>query len=60
MELKVTLSVEGSGEGSVVQGSGQGPGARVWGHPADAVLGLIWREFSPQLICQNIRLCKTQ
>lgn len=60
MGLKVTLSVEGGGEGSVVEGPGDGPGPRVLGHPHDAVLGLVGGKLPPQLVHQDVRLSKTR
>ncbi len=48
--LKVALSIEGSGEGSVVQCPWWCPMAGVRRHPHDAILCLFRGEFSPQLL----------
>lgn len=44
---EVTLPVEGTGEGHVVQGSSWSPSPLVGRHAADAVLSLLRREFPP-------------
>lgn len=53
---EVTLSIEGGGEGHVVQSSRDGVGAGVRRHAGDAVLSLVRGELAPQLIRQDIVL----
>ena len=53
---EVTLPVEGTGEGHVVQGSSWSPGPLVGRHAADAVLSLLRREFPPQLLGSDVVL----
>lgn len=48
--LKVALSIEGSGECSVVQCPWRCPMAGVRWHPHDAILCLFRGEFSPQFL----------
>lgn len=48
--LQVALSVEGAGEGDVVQGAGGTVGPDIPGHAADAVLGLLGRQLPAQLL----------
>lgn len=47
---EVTLSVESSGEGHVVEGPGHGVRASVGGHAGDAVLRLVGGQLPTQLI----------
>ena len=54
--LKVALSIEGSGEGSVVQCPWWCSRTSVWWHPHDAILCLFRGEFSPQLIHKYVGL----
>ena len=56
--LEVGLSVEGGGEGHVVEGALDGVGAGVGLHPLDAVLGLVRRQLAPQLLGKNVGLKK--
>lgn len=56
LRSEVTLPVEGTGEGHVVQGSSWSPGPLVGRHAADAVLGLLRREFPPQLLGGDVVL----
>lgn len=53
---EVTLPIEGGGEGHVVKSSRDGVRAGVRRHAGDAVLGLVRRELTPQLIHQDIVL----
>lgn len=48
--LQVALSVQGGGEGHVVEGSWGGVGPRVGRHAGDAVLRLVGGELPPQLV----------
>lgn len=57
--LQVTLSIQGGGEGHVVEGSRDSVGPRVWCHAGDAVLRLVWRELPPQLISCDVVLVET-
>ena len=54
--LEVTLAVERSGEGHVIQSTGHGVRARVGGHPRDAVLGLVRGKLSAQLVHRDVIL----
>lgn len=52
---QVTLSVQGCGEGLVVEGAGHGIGALVGRHAGDAVLRLVGWQLSPQLLgCDEV------
>ncbi len=53
---EVTLPVESGGEGHVVKSSRDGVRAGVRRHAGDAVLGLVRRELTSQLIHQDIVL----
>lgn len=53
---KVRLSVEGSWEGHVIEGSLNSVRSRVGLHPLDAVLCLVWWKLPPQLFRQNVWL----
>lgn len=53
---EITLPVQGSGEGHVIECSRDGVGACVWCHAADTVFRLIWWELTPQLVRQDIIL----
>lgn len=54
--LEVTLAVERSGEGHVVQSTRHGVGARVGGHPRDAVLRLVRWQLPAQLVHRDVVL----
>lgn len=58
--LQVALSVQGSGEGHVVEGPGDAVGPRVRCHSGDAVLRLVGGEFSPQLLSSDEVLTETE
>ena len=52
---QVALSVQGCGEGLIVEGAGHGVRALVGRHAGDAVLGLVGRQLSPQLLsCDEV------
>lgn len=55
-ELEVTLAVQRRGEGHVVQSTGHSVGAGVGGHSRDAVLGLVRRQLSAQLVHRDVVL----
>lgn len=48
--LQVALSVEGTGEGDVIQGAGGGIGSSVPGHAGDAVLCLLGWQLPAKLV----------
>ena len=54
--LKVRLSVQGCGEGHVVEGSLDSVDAGVRLHPLDAILGLVWRQLTTQLLSKDVGL----
>ena len=54
--LEVGLSVEGGGEGHVVEGTLYGVHAVVGLHPLDAVLGLVRGQLTTQLLRQDVGL----
>ena len=54
--LEVTLAVQRRGEGHVVQSTGHSVGAGVGGHSRDAVLGLVRRQLSAQLVHRDVVL----
>ena len=54
--LQVRLSVQGCGEGHVVQGPGHGVNAAVLLHPLDTVLGLVGGKFPAELLGQDVGL----
>lgn len=56
VRLKIALSIEGSGEGSVVQCPGWCSMTSVGWHPHDAILCLFRGKFSPELLYKYIRL----
>lgn len=56
--LEVTLAVQRRGEGHVVQSTGHGVGAGVGGHSRDAVLSLVRRQLSAQLVHRDVVLRK--
>lgn len=56
LKLEVTLTIEGTGEGHVVQGSSWNPRPLVGGHSSDAVLSLLSWELPPQLLCSDVVL----
>lgn len=56
LKLEVTLSIEGTGEGHVVQGSSWNPRSLVGCHSSDAVLGLLSWELPPQLLRSDVGL----
>lgn len=58
--LQVALSVQGGGEGHVVQGSGDSVGSRVGRHAGDAVLRLVGGQLPPQLVCCDVVLMETK
>lgn len=53
---EVALPVQGSRERHVVKGSGHGIGAGVGSHADDAVLRLVWRQLTAQLISEDVVL----
>ena len=57
--LQVTLTIEGSGEGRVVKGSGSGVAAGVGRHSLDTVLSLVWWQLATQDVRCDVWL-KTQ
>lgn len=56
VSLQVALSIQGAGEGDVVQGAWWGVAADVLGHAADTVLCLLWGQLPPQLIHGDVGL----
>lgn len=54
--LEVALAVQRRGEGHVVQSTRHGVVAGVGGHPSDAVLGLVGRQLSAQLVHRDVVL----
>lgn len=54
--LEVTLAVQRCGEGHVVQSTGHGVGAGVRGHSRNAVLGLVRRQLTAQLVHRDVIL----
>lgn len=54
--LQIGLAIESCAERHVVQGAGHAVGSFVWWHALDAVLGLIWGQFTAQLIGQYVWL----
>lgn len=55
-KLEVTLTIEGTREGHVVQGSSWNPRPFVGGHSSDAVLSLLSWELPPQLLWSDVVL----
>lgn len=58
--LQVALSVQGGGEGHVVEGSGDAIRPRVGRHAGNAVLCLVRRELPPQLLGRDVVLMETE
>lgn len=56
LRSEVTLPIEGTGEGYVVQGSSWSPRPLVGHHSADAVFGLLSRELPPQFLGGDVVL----
>lgn len=56
VSLQVALSIQGAGEGDVVQGAWWGIAANVLGHAADTVLCLLWGQLPPQLLHRDVGL----
>lgn len=54
--LQVTLAVQRCAEGHVVQGTGNRIRSFEWRHSLNAVLRLIWGQFTAQLIGQDVGL----
>ena len=54
--LKVRLSVQGCGEGHVVEGSLDSVDAGVGLHPLDAILGLVWGQLAAEFLSKDVRL----
>lgn len=54
--LQVTLSIQGGGEGHVVEGAGGSIGPCVGRHAGDAVLRLVWRELPPEFLSCDVVL----
>lgn len=54
--LEVTLAVQRRGEGHVVQSTWHGVGAGVGGHSRDAVLSLVRRQLTAQLVHSDVVL----
>lgn len=53
---QVTLAIQCRGEGLVVKGTRDGVGALVWCHAGNAVLCLVRRKLSPQLLSRDVVL----
>merc|ERR1712241_298882 len=58
--LQVRLSIQGCGEGHVVQGPGHGVNATVLLHPLDTVLRLVGGKLPSQLLGQDVGLVSGQ
>lgn len=56
---QIALPVKRGGERGVIQSAWHGAGARVGGHPPDAVLCLVRGQLPTQLLRQDVRLQET-